>query len=68
MFWALVRSFLNDEGGQNLSEYCLLTAFIALVALAIFIYASGGIGSIWNSTNSTLSNAAQASDPSGSHN
>jgi Flp pilus assembly pilin Flp len=54
----LLTNFARDEQGQDLIEYTLLMAFVALAAAALFIGAGGSISSIWNSTNTQLSNAA----------
>ena len=48
----------NDEQGQDLIEYTLLIAFVALASAALFLGAGGSIKTIWNATNSQLSNAA----------
>ena len=53
-----LRSLWNDEQGQDLIEYTLLLAFVALASAALFIGAGGKINSIWQITNNTLSNAA----------
>lgn len=52
--------FLHDESGQDLIEYTLLMAFVALASAALFIGAGGSIQGIWSATNSQLS-AANAS-------
>ena len=49
-------SFLDEEQGHGLAEYCLITAFIALIALGLYIHISGGIQDLWNTANSTLVN------------
>jgi Flp pilus assembly pilin Flp len=49
--WKLLR---KDELGQDLSEYCLLTALIALVALGIIFQAAGGIDGIWGGVNARV--------------
>jgi Flp pilus assembly pilin Flp len=54
----IMKSFLQDEQGQDLIEYTLLMAFVALASAAIFIGAGGSISSIWTSTNTQLSAAA----------
>ena len=54
----LVRNFWNDEQGQDLIEYTLLMAFVALASAALFIGAGGSIKSIWTAANTQLSNAA----------
>jgi Flp pilus assembly pilin Flp len=48
----------KDEQGQDLIEYTLLIAFVALASAALFLGAGGSIKSIWNATNSQLANAA----------
>jgi Flp pilus assembly pilin Flp len=53
-----LRNFWNDEQGQDLIEYTLLMAFVALASAALFIGAGKSISSIWTSTNTQLSNAA----------
>lgn len=53
-----INNFLKDESGQDLIEYTLLMAFIALASAAIFISAGGSISSIWASANNQLSTAA----------
>ena len=55
-FW----NFCKDEQGQDLIEYTLLIAFVALASAALFIGAGGNISSIWTTTNKQLSNAATA--------
>ena len=54
----LLRNFWNDEQGQDLIEYTLLMAFVALASAALFIGAGKSISSIWTSTNTQLSSAA----------
>jgi len=53
-----VRNFCNDEQGQDLIEYTLLMAFVALASAALFIGAGGSIKSIWTVANTQLANAA----------
>ena len=53
-----LRNFWNDEQGQDLIEYTLLMAFVALASAALFIGAGKSISSIWQSTNTQLSAAA----------
>jgi Flp pilus assembly pilin Flp len=52
-----MRNFWNDDQGQDLIEYTLLMAFVALASAALFIGAGGSISGIWTSTNSQLSAA-----------
>jgi Flp pilus assembly pilin Flp len=53
-----LRNFWNDEQGQDLIEYTLLMAFVALASAALFIGAGKSITSIWQQTNSQLTTAA----------
>ena len=58
----LLRNFWNEEQGQDLIEYTLLMAFVALASAALFIGAGGNIKGIWSVTNSQLASAnSQAS-------
>jgi Flp pilus assembly pilin Flp len=50
----LLRNFWNDESGQDLIEYTLLMAFVALASAALFIGAGGSISGIWGTTNTQL--------------
>ena len=56
----LMQHFLKNEEGQDLIEYTLLMAFIALASAAIFVSTGSSISTIWGSTNAQLSNAATA--------
>ena len=53
----LFKSFLREENGQDLIEYTLLLAFVALVAAAIFINVGGEVSGIWTLASSQLANA-----------
>ena len=46
--------FLREEQGQDLIEYTLLLAFVALASAALFIGAGGSVQGIWSVTNSQL--------------
>ena len=59
-----LRNFWNDEQGQDLIEYTLLMAFVALASAALFLGAGGSIKGIWSVTNSQL--VAANSNASGS--
>ena len=54
----LVRNLWQDEQGQDLIEYTLLMAFVALASAALFIGAGGSIKGIWSVTNSQLAAAS----------
>jgi Flp pilus assembly pilin Flp len=53
-----LTTFLKDDQGQDLIEYTLLIAFVALASAALFLGAGGSLSSIWNATNTQLTNAA----------
>ena len=54
------RTHLRDEQGQDLIEYTLLLAFVALASAALFIGAGNSVKGIWSVTNSQLSAANQS--------
>jgi Flp pilus assembly pilin Flp len=53
----ILRNFWNDEQGQDLIEYTLLMAFVALASAALFIGAGTSIKGIWSQTNAQLATA-----------
>ena len=53
--------FFRDETGQDLIEYSLLIAFVALAGAAMFIGMSGSVNSIWSAANSRLAAANSGS-------
>jgi len=55
-----LRNLWNDEQGQDLIEYTLLMAFVALASAALFLGAGGSIKGIWTVTNSQLTAANSA--------
>ena len=48
----------RNEEGQDLIEYTLMLAFVALASAALFSSAGTSINQIWSKTNSQLSTAA----------
>ena len=56
----MIRNFLRDEQGQDLIEYTLLLAFVALASAALFIAAGGAVSGIWTQASTRLSAAAQS--------
>ncbi len=56
----LNSSLLRDEQGQDLIEYTLLMAFVALASAALFLGAGGSIAGIWTTTNTQLASANTA--------
>lgn len=55
------RSLLIGDEGQDLIEYSLLLAFVALAGAAIFIGMGRITGGIWSIVNSRLAAANQSS-------
>jgi Flp pilus assembly pilin Flp len=53
----LLRNLWMDEQGQDLIEYTLLMAFVALASAALFLGAGGSIKGIGTTTNSQLTAA-----------
>ena len=58
----ILKSFLRDDQGQDLIEYTLLLAFVALASAALFISAGASVNTIWTVANSNLNNAAVAAN------
>jgi len=56
-----LRSFWRDEQGQDLIEYTLLMAFVALASAALFLSAGDSVKSIWTKTQAQLTDAATKS-------
>jgi Flp pilus assembly pilin Flp len=52
-----LKNFVRDEQGQDLIEYTLLMAFVALASAALFLGAGSSIKGIWTSTNTQLTTA-----------
>ena len=50
----------QDDSGQDLIEYTLLMAFLAIASAALFLGAGGSISGIWNVSNSQLAAANAA--------
>jgi Flp pilus assembly pilin Flp len=53
----ILKNFVRDEQGQDLIEYTLLMAFVALASAALFLGAGSSIKGIWTSTNTQLTTA-----------
>jgi Flp pilus assembly pilin Flp len=54
----LFTTFVKDEQGQDLIEYTLLLAFVALASAALFTSAGTSVSKIWSAASNNLSNAA----------
>jgi len=54
----LFKNFLREESGQDLIEYTLLLAFVALASASLFLSAGNSVSTIWQSGNAQLASAA----------
>lgn len=57
---SFLTSLWKDDQGQDLIEYTLLMAFVALASAALFIGAGGSISGIWSVSNSQLAAASNS--------
>ena len=57
---ALLASLWKDERGQDVIEYALLTAFVALAATGVFYGAGGSLKGVWSQTSGNLASANTA--------
>jgi len=55
-----LKCLWQREDGQDLTEYVLLLAFIALTTAALVIAPMSSVNQIWEDGNSELSTAASA--------
>jgi len=53
-----LRNFWQEESGQDLIEYTLLMAFVALASASLFIGAGGSVSAIWIQGSNQLASAA----------
>lgn len=60
MMTSFLQAFWQEENGQDLVEYSLLLAFIALAAVAILNSASSSIKTLWQDISNALASAATA--------
>jgi len=56
---SIVKNFLRDESGQDLIEYALVAALIALGAITAMTGLKNGISNAFSSVTSDLSSAIQ---------
>ena len=57
----MIRNLVTNEQGQDLIEYTLLLAFIALVGVATFIGMGNTTSGIWSIVNNRLTSAGSPS-------
>ena len=60
----MLKNFVRDEQGQDLVEYTLLLAFVAIASAALFIGAGNAVCGIWTKANSALGTANTTANPS----
>jgi Flp pilus assembly pilin Flp len=58
MIEKLLLKFWKEEEGQDLVEYSLLLAFIALAAVGLLSGTRTTISGLWSTINSTLASAS----------
>ena len=49
-----MKNFWQDESGQDLIEYTLLLAFIALASASLYTSAGNSVQGIWSTASSQL--------------
>jgi Flp pilus assembly pilin Flp len=54
----IMLDLVRDEQGQDLIEYTLLLAFVALASAALFISSGGSINTIWSAASGQLAAGA----------
>ena len=60
-----IITFLRREDGQDLADYCLLVALVALVAAGIMLHVSGGLDALWGLGNQNLDAAKSTVESNG---
>ena len=63
MLWKWIGFFRWSDLGQDLAEYCLITAIIALAGLGIFYKLSGGFQNLWGTADSAIAAASTNGSP-----
>jgi pilus assembly protein Flp/PilA len=58
-----VRALLRNDSGQDLLEYALLVALIALVCVGVITQAGGGVETIFTNITGELQKAGGAGAP-----
>ena len=54
----ILRAFWKEEEGQDMVEYALLLAFVALAAVSLLSGVKTSISTIWASVSTNLNTAA----------
>jgi Flp pilus assembly pilin Flp len=53
----IVNAFWKEQDGQDMVEYALLLAFVALAAVAVLSSVKGQINNLWSSVSASLQTA-----------
>jgi Flp pilus assembly pilin Flp len=53
-----LKAFWQEEDGQDMVEYSLLLAFIALAAVALLTGIQGNVKSVWTAISNAMTDAA----------
>lgn len=61
-----LRAFLQDDEGQDLIEYGLLSAFIGIVTIAVWASIQGNLETAYRGYDTDVQNLWQSPDPGGS--
>ncbi len=60
MMKSALKAFWQEEDGQDMVEYALLLAFIALAAVSLLGGIKTQVKTIWNSVNASMTSAGTA--------
>lgn len=60
MITSALMACWREEEGQDLVEYALLLAFIALAAVTILSSIQGSVSTLWNKISTALADAVNA--------
>ena len=60
MFISFLNQFVREEDGQDMVEYALLLAFIALAATAMLGSIKNSLNTLWSNVNTKIGNAANS--------
>jgi pilus assembly protein Flp/PilA len=58
MINTILHALWSEEEGQDMVEYALLLAFVALAAVSVLTSVKTQISTIWSTVNSNLATAA----------
>jgi Flp pilus assembly pilin Flp len=58
--YALLRKLLKDETGQDLAEYGIAMAVIAVGAAALAVVIAGNVNTLWIAASAAIAAAAGA--------